>query len=150
MVHLYPSLIEPSTEFFPWNKTNKTPTFIGNPPRVTILIMLETIRTSKDGIVDEVSRNIVSELSNRGIFCGFGEEMMQSLIEGICNKLEYTLNYSLQSAGQLEEFYNSKVMKSVLNGRTFKYNFGGGRFHILLQSHKISHVLFWMISFKLG
>ena len=59
----------------------------------------------------------------------------------MCNKLEYTLKYSLQLAGQLEECSNSKLMKSVLNGRTFKYHFGGGRFHMLPQSYKFSHGL---------
>ena len=32
-------------------------------------------------------------------------------------------------------------MKSVLNGRTFKYNVLGGRFHILPQSYKVSYNL---------
>ena len=42
-------------------------------------------------------------------------------------------------AGQLDEFLNSKYMQSMLNGRTFKYHFWGGRFHILPQSYKFSH-----------
>ena len=46
--HLYPSLIKVSTEIFPSNKKNKTSTFTGIPPHVTILTMLEDIRTSQD------------------------------------------------------------------------------------------------------
>ena len=42
-------------------------------------------------------------------------------------------------AGQLEECFDSKLIPSVLNGRNFKYNFGGGRFHMLPQSYKFSH-----------
>ena len=42
-------------------------------------------------------------------------------------------------ADQLEECSDSKVMKSVLNGRTFKYHFGGGRFHMLPNSYKFSY-----------
>ena len=32
-------------------------------------------------------------------------------------------------------------MQSVLNGRNFKYHFGGGRFHMLPQSYEFSHGL---------
>ena len=74
--HLSHSLIKLSTETFPWNKTDKTPTFNGITPRVTILTMLEAIRTSQDGMADEVSGNIVAQLSKRGNFCDFSEERM--------------------------------------------------------------------------
>ena len=40
-VHLSPSLINISTGTFPWNKTDKTPTFNKIHPNVTILTMLE-------------------------------------------------------------------------------------------------------------
>ena len=46
---------------------------------------------------------------------------------------------SQNAAVQLEECSDSKVMQSVLNGRSFKYNFCGGRFHMLPQSYKFSH-----------
>ena len=46
-------------------KTYKTPTFTGIPPHVTILTMLEAIRTSQDSKTDEVSGNIVAELRKR-------------------------------------------------------------------------------------
>ena len=68
--HLYPSLIKIPTKTFPWNKTNKTPTFTGIPPYVTILTMLEAIRTPQDRVADEESGNIVVELRNRGKFGG--------------------------------------------------------------------------------
>ena len=45
-------------------------------------------------------------------------------------------------ASQLEECSDSKGVKSVLNGRTFKYHFGGGRFHVIPQSYKSPHGLF--------
>ena len=32
-------------------------------------------------------------------------------------------------------------MQSVLNGRNFKYHFGGGRFHTIPQSYEFSHGL---------
>ena len=64
---------------------------------------------------------------------------MQSMIELMWNKIEYDLKDSPKMAGQLEEFSNSKVMKSVLNGRTFKYNFGGDRFNMLSKSYEFSH-----------
>ena len=44
-------------------------------------------------------------------------------------------------SGQLEECYNSKVMESVLNGRTFKYHFGGGRLYMIPQSYEFSRGL---------
>ena len=47
--------------------------------------------------------------------------------------------YSQKGAGQFEDCSNSKVMQNLLNGRTFKYHFWGGRFHMLPQSDKISH-----------
>ena len=71
------SLIMISREKFTWNKTDKTPTFTGIPPHVTFLTMLEAIRESQEGVVDEVSGNIIAELSKRGTFGGFSEERMQ-------------------------------------------------------------------------
>ena len=70
--------------------------------------MLETIRASQDGMSDEVSGNIIAELRKRGKFGGFGEERMQSVIEGICNKVEYALNELRKMTGQLEECSDSK------------------------------------------
>ena len=66
---------------------------------------------------------------------------MQSLIELMWNKVEYYLKDSRKLAGQLEECFDSKGMQIELNGRNFKYNVLGGRFHMLPQSYKISHRL---------
>ena len=77
LAHRFPSLIKISTEKFPWNKTYKTPTFTGITPNVTILTMLKAIRKYQDGMADEVSGNIVADLSKRGAFGGFSEERMQ-------------------------------------------------------------------------
>ena len=57
------------------------------------------------------------------------------------NKVDYALKDSQKMAGQLEEFSDSKRIQSVLNGRTFKYHLGGGRFHMLPQSYEFSHGL---------
>ena len=92
--HLYPSLIKIPTATFPRNKTDKTPTFTGIPPPVTILTMLEAIRTSQDVMTDEVQGNIVAELSKRGTFGGFSEERIQQQLEVMWNKVEYTLKDS--------------------------------------------------------
>ena len=92
-------------------------------------------------MADEVSGNLVVELRKRGIFCGFSEERMQSLLEGMWNKVEYALKDSRKLAGQLEECSDSKGIQSVLNGSAFKYHYGGGRFHMIHQSYKISHGL---------
>ena len=88
---------------------------------------------SQDGMVDEVSSNIVAEMKNRGIFGGFSEERMQYLLKGTWNKLEYVLKVLRKMEGQLEECYYSKGRKSVLDGRTFKYHSWGGMFHMILQ-----------------
>ena len=100
-VRIYPSLVKLSTETLPWNKTDKTPTFTGIPPHIAILTMLEAIRTSQEGMADEVSGNIVAELRNRGTFGGFSEERVHLLLEGMWNKLDYALNYLLKASGQL-------------------------------------------------
>ena len=50
-----------------------------------MLTRFEAIRTSMDGMVDEVLDNIIAELGNRGTFGGFGEEMRQLLI---CRNVE--------------------------------------------------------------
>ena len=42
-------------------------------------------------MVDEVLRNIIEELRKGGIFYSFGEERMQLLLGGRCNKVEYAL-----------------------------------------------------------
>ena len=53
-------------------------------------------------MVDEVSGNIVAELSKRGPFGGFSEERMQLVLKIIWNKVEYALKYSRKMSGQLE------------------------------------------------
>ena len=58
--------------------------------------------------MDEVSGNIIAELRKRGTFGGFSEERMQSLLEGMWNKIEYDLKDSQELAGQLEECSDSK------------------------------------------
>ena len=60
------------------------------------------------------------------------------------NQVEYALNDSRKTEGQLEELSDSKVMQSMFNGRTFKYLFfwgGMDRFHMLHWSYKFSHGL---------
>ena len=64
---------------------------------------------------------------------------MQSLLEGMWNKVEYDFKYSRKMASYFEECSYSKVMQSVLNGSNFKYRFVGGRFHMLPQYYKFSH-----------
>ena len=76
-------------------------------------------------MTDELSGNIIEQLSRRGKSVGFSGERMRSLLEGIWNKVEYGLRDSLKSAGLFEECSDPKVMQSVLNGRTFKYHFWG-------------------------
>ena len=75
-------------------------------------------------MVDELSENIIAELRKSGTFGGFIEERMQFLLERMWDKLEYTLKDSKKSAGQLEECSYSKVMQSVLYGRTSNTIFG--------------------------
>ena len=104
--------------------------------------MLEAIRTSQECTEDEVSGNIIADLRKRGLFGGFGEERMQLVLEGMRNKVEYALKDSRKMAGQVEECSDSKGLKSVLNGRSFKYHFGGGRFYMLPQYYEISHGLY--------
>ena len=64
------------------------------------------------------------------------------LLEVMCNNVEYYLKDSQKAEGQLKEFSDSKRIQSVLNGRTFKYHLGGGRFHMLSHSYEFSHGLF--------
>ena len=46
---------------------------------------------------DEVSWNIAAELSKRGTFGGFSEEIMLMLLEGIWNNVEYDLKVNYKS-----------------------------------------------------
>ena len=57
------------------------------------------------------------------------------MLEVKWNKSEYDLKDSGKMEGKFEECSDSKGMKSVLIGRTFKYNFGGSWFHMLPQSY---------------
>ena len=45
-------------------------------------------------MADEESGNIVAELIKSVTFGGYSEERMQSLIEGMCNQVEYDLKGS--------------------------------------------------------
>ena len=45
-------------------------------------------------MADEVLGDIGVELRKRGTFGGFSEERVQSVLEGMWNKLEYALKYS--------------------------------------------------------
>ena len=77
---------------------------------------------------DKVTGNTVAELRKRAASGSFSEEMMQSVLKDMCNKVEYALKDSRKIASQLEECSNSKLNENVLNGKTFKYHFGwGGR-----------------------
>ena len=98
--------------------------------------MMEAIRTSQDGMADEVSRNIVAELRRRGTFGGFSEERMQSVLEGIWNKLKYDFKDSQKMACRLEYFSDSKGMQSMFIVRYFKYHFGGVCFIYFLGAMK--------------
>ena len=86
-------MINISTDKFSWNITDKAPTFTGIYPNVTILTMLEAIRTSQEGIADELSGNTVAELMKRGTFGGFNEERIQLLLEVTWNNIGYDLKY---------------------------------------------------------
>ena len=72
--------------------------------------MLEAIRIIQDGMVDELSGNIIAYFRKSGTFGGFIGESMQLLLEGIWYKVEYALKDSKKSAGQLEEYSYSKLM----------------------------------------
>ena len=50
---------------------------------------------------DEESGNIVADLSKSVTFDGYSEERMQSLIEGVCNHVEYALKGSQYTSGRL-------------------------------------------------
>ena len=76
-------------------------------------------------MVDEVSGNIIAELRKIGTFGSFSEERMQSLLEGMWNKVKYDSRDSKKAAGQLKECYYSKLMQILLNGRNSKYHFWG-------------------------
>ena len=75
-------------------------------------------------MTDEVSVNIVAELRKRRIFGAFIEERMQLVLEGMWNEVEYALKDSRKMSGQLKECSDSKVMKSVLNGRNLNIILG--------------------------
>ena len=55
---------------------------------------------------------------------------------------------SLKHACQLKKFYYSKLMKNVLNGRTLKYHFWGGKFHMFPEPYQFSHGLCLNFFFK--
>ena len=48
----------------------------------------------------KVLGNIVAELRKRRIFGGFSEERMQSVLEGMWNKVEYDFKDSRKMAGK--------------------------------------------------
>ena len=65
--------------------------------------MLDSIGTSRDGMVDEVLDNINAELSNRGTFGGFGVERRQLLICRNVDTVEYVLKDSRKVVGQFKD-----------------------------------------------
>ena len=115
--------------------------------------MLEAIRTSRDSMVDQLLGHIITYLRRRGTFGGSGKEMRQLLF---CRNVEYgrvCFEGFMKSGRSIQRLFWLKGMKTVLNGRTFKYQFGEDRFHMLPQSYKVSHGLclnsfpqVWLIS----
>ena len=75
-------------------------------------------------MVDELLGNIIAELRKRGTFGGFIEERMQLLLEGMWDKVEYSLKDSKKSAGQLEEYSDSKLIQIPFNRSTLNTIFG--------------------------
>ena len=71
---------------------------------------------------DKVTGNIFAELRKRAASGSFIEESMQSVLEDMCNKVEYAMRDSRKIASQLEECSYSELMQNVLNVRTFKYH----------------------------
>ena len=126
---------------FPWNKTDKTPTFNDNPTHVTRLTMLEAIRTSQDGMVDDVLGILLHSWGREEHLAVLVRRWFIRCLKTMWNKAEYVLKDSQKAAGQLEECYDPKGMQSLLNGRNFKYHFLGRWFHILPQSYKFYHGL---------
>ena len=120
---LYPSLINLSKAKFTWNITDKTSTFTCIPPNLTVLTMLEAIRTSRDSMVDQLLGHIITYLRRRGTFGGSGKEMRQLLF---CRNVEYgrvCFEGFMKSGRSIQRLFWLKGMKTVLNGRTFKYHF---------------------------
>ena len=50
-------------------------------------------------MTDEVSGNTIEELSKRDKFIGFSKDRIQSLLEGMWNKVEYVLKNSRDAVG---------------------------------------------------
>ena len=75
-------------------------------------------------MADKESGNIVSELRKRGTFGSFSEDRIQLLLEVIWNKVDNDLNYSRKDSGKLEECFDSKLIQSVLSGKSFSYHLG--------------------------
>ena len=142
------SLINIWTENFPSNKTYKTPNFTGIPPHVAILTMSEAISTSQDGMADKESGNIVAELRKRGTFGSFSEDRIQLLLEVIWNKVENDLNYSRKDSGKLEECFDSKLIQSVLSGKSFSYHLGELVFIWFLSPIDFFTNFVWIIYFN--
>ena len=74
--------------------------------------------------MDELSGNVIAELSKTGNFGIFIEDRIQLLLEGMWDKVDYALKDSKKSAGQLEECSDSKGMQNLFNGRTLNTIFG--------------------------
>ena len=101
--HLSPSLIDISTAKCPCNNIDKTRTFTAFTPHVTVFTILEAIRKSQDSMAHEVLGDFVAELRNRGKIGSFSAKRMQSLLEVMCNKVEFDLKNLLKATSRLEE-----------------------------------------------
>ena len=87
--------------------------------------MLGANRKAQDGTAYEVLGHIVSELIKIGTFGSFSEQMMQQVLEGMWNKVEYDLKDSPKMAGQLEECYDFKRNSKCVEWKDFSISFWG-------------------------
>ena len=79
--NLTPNITSLAVTCFPWNKTDRTPTFTGIPPHVAILNMLEGLRQGQAKLTADIVQELVKELDERGTFGGFNANRMRDIMD---------------------------------------------------------------------
>ena len=79
--NLTPDIVSLAKTSYPWNKTNRTPSYTGIPPHVGILNMLEGIRQGQMRMENGIVDRLVAELDERGTFGGFNANRMRDIME---------------------------------------------------------------------
>ena len=136
--NLTPNITSLAVTCFPWNKTDRTPTFTGIPPHVAILNMLEGLKQGQAKLTGDIVDELVKELDERGTFGGFNANRMRDIMDQAIVGVREEIRSLRVRADQAEANAEGGNEGGGGGGRVRPtLHFWGQKFHMLPQHWRI-------------